>query len=106
MSIKEGLLDQNRMVSDIICLLTLLKNENEKVVIRKAKKSRTFIVETRFLNKAKKLFDKRKVIVNAFEKKDIIPGDLKPEPDLEELESPEKTIAEKKKLRRQKNIMK
>ena len=64
------------MVSDIICLLTLLKNENEKVVIRKAKKSRTFTVETRFLNKAKKLFDKRKVIVNAFEKKDIIPGDL------------------------------
>ena len=60
MSIKEGLLDQNRMVSDIICLLTLLKNENEKVVIRKAKKSRTFTVETRFLNKAKKLFDKRK----------------------------------------------
>ena len=101
MSIKEGLLDQNRMVSDIICLLTLLKNENEKVVIRKAKKSRTFTVETRFLNKAKKLFDKRKVIVNAFEKKDIIPGDF-----LEELESPEKTIAEKKKLRRQKNIMK
>ena len=54
----------------------------------------------------KKLSDKRQIIINAFEKKDIIPRDLKPEPDLEELEPPEETIAERTKLRRKKNLMK
>ena len=37
-SIEVALLDQNKMVSEIYYLLTLLKNENKKVKIGKAKK--------------------------------------------------------------------
>ena len=50
----------------------------------------------------KKLSGKRKIIIDAFEKKDTIPGDLKPERNLEELELPKEIIAERTKLRRQK----
>ena len=60
MSIKKALLDQNRLITEINYLLTLLKNENEKFIIRKAKKNRTFTVEKRFLNKAKNCLIKEK----------------------------------------------
>ena len=60
MSIKKALLDQNRLITEINYLLTLLKNENEKFIIRKEKKNRTFTVEKRFLNKAKNCLIKEK----------------------------------------------
>ena len=60
MSINEELFEQNRMKSKINKLLTSLRNIHAK----------------RFLNNAKKLFDKRKILISAFVNKDIFPGNL------------------------------
>ena len=64
------------------------------------RKKKNFYSRKTYFKQCKELSDKRQIIINAFEKKDIIPRDLKPEPDREQLKPPEETIAERTKLRR------